>query len=134
GGLSTGTIIQWNPEEEEEEATVNVPRVVNADIRQYLTQDDTPFNAPERPLVGKGQLVVRPKDKTERGEKNKKQEEGSRTRLNPEDIYPSAMPFTRLDIDHMSLDEVEEMREWLNTYIHYNKNKVLRAFNVSLKW
>ncbi|CAN1774754.1 hypothetical protein LINPERHAP1_LOCUS13071, partial [Linum perenne] len=31
------------------------------------------------------------------------------------------MPFTRLDIDHMSLEEVEERREWLETYIHFHR-------------
>ncbi|CAN1291227.1 hypothetical protein LINPERPRIM_LOCUS21053, partial [Linum perenne] len=118
GGMSTGTIIQWQPEEEEAKAIGS--RVVNADIRQYLTQDDTPVNVN---APGKGQLLLlqQEKEKKERVEKNKKQEAASKSRLKPEDIYPSAMPFTRLDIDHMSLDEVEERREWLNTYIHFHR-------------
>ncbi|CAN1826609.1 hypothetical protein LINPERHAP1_LOCUS31631, partial [Linum perenne] len=108
GGLSSGIIIQWQPEEEEARAIGS--RVVNADIRQYLLQDDSPVNvnAPGKPSAGKGHLVLSQKEneKKERVQKNnKKQEAGAKSRLNPEDIYPSAMPFTRLDIDHMSLDE-----------------------------
>ncbi|CAN1847973.1 hypothetical protein LINPERHAP1_LOCUS38739, partial [Linum perenne] len=39
----------------------------------------------------------------------------------PEDLYPFAVPFTRLDTDHLSLEEVEERRNWLETYIHFHR-------------